>query len=88
MKSVIAGAAALVLTASAVVGATPALAGPGEGHTPTVVCHWVPAHGGSYIEIVVDDDAANGNRNLRAHAHHENDIINPLSGSCGGEIED
>jgi hypothetical protein len=43
--------------------------------------------------IVVDDDGANGNGNGRrdpmAHAHHENDIINPPSGDCGGgETED
>jgi hypothetical protein len=60
--------------------------GNGEGHTPVVVCHWVPAapagshqipgpEGGSYLVIVVDDDGANGNKKLRAHEHHEHDLI-------------
>jgi len=53
--------------------------GQGEGHTPTVVCHWVPTHGGSFVVITVDDDGADGNKNLQAHAGHENDIINPDS---------
>ncbi|MCH8920848.1 MAG: hypothetical protein IIA23_09140 [Chloroflexi bacterium] len=51
----------------------------GGGHTPVVVCHWVPAHGGSFIIITVDDDGADGNNALRAHLHHPNDIINPES---------
>jgi hypothetical protein len=58
------------------------VAGQGEGHTPVVVCHWVPAHGGSFVTIVVDDDAANGNANLQAHAGHVNDIIAPEGGVC------
>ncbi len=64
--------------------------GQGEGHTPVGVCHWVPAHGGSYVFIVVDDDGANGNKNLRAHAHHEFDIIPAYSADdCpGGGVED
>ncbi len=53
--------------------------GQGEGHTPVVVCHWVPAHGGSFIVITVDDDGANGNSALQAHLHHPNDIIKPES---------
>ena len=53
--------------------------GQGEGHTPVVVCHWVPAHGGSFVIITVDDDGADGNNALRAHLHHPNDIINPES---------
>src|SRR2546421_5007789 len=28
----------------------------GVGHTPVTICHWVPAHGGSYITITIDDD--------------------------------
>jgi hypothetical protein len=91
------GLTGAVLLGSAA-GATAAVAanhgnGNGEGHTPTVVCHWVPGVGqrqevpgigGSYIVIVVDDDGAHGNKNLRAHEHHENDIINPPSSDCGG----
>jgi hypothetical protein len=53
-----------------------------EGHTPVVVCHWVPAHDGTFVVITVDDDGADGNKNLEAHAGHENDVINPTSGSC------
>ena len=53
--------------------------GQGEGHTPVVVCHWVPAHGGSFIIITVDDDGANGNNALQAHLGHPNDIIKPAS---------
>jgi hypothetical protein len=71
------------------VGGTAALAaGKSEGHTPVVVCHWVPAHGGSYVRIVVDDDGADGNKNLRAHASHENDIIAPDGGECPSGEED
>jgi len=78
------------------VGGTAVLAanGNGEGHTPVVVCHWVPAapagahlisgpDGGSYVVITVDDDGANGNKNLRAHAHHEHDIFDDPT--CGQE---
>ena len=81
------GAALLAIAAS--VGAPAAFAGPGqgEGNTPTLVCHWVPAHDGSFVVIVVDDDGANGNKNLQAHAQHENDVIAPADGACpdGGE---
>jgi len=55
----------------------------GEGHTPVHVCHWVPAHGGTFIHIVVDDDGADGNKALMAHLGHPNDQIG--SESCGGE---
>jgi ABC-type glycerol-3-phosphate transport system substrate-binding protein len=60
-------------------------AGAGGGHTPITICHWVPAHGGSFIVITVDDDGANGNNNLQAHMGHVNDII-PANddGTCGG----
>jgi hypothetical protein len=77
------------LAAAATLGVTGvrAQSGHGEGHTPVVVCHWVPAHGGTYITIVVDDDGANGNKNLQAHAGHENDIIAPDGGVCPGGIE-
>ncbi len=57
---------------------------PGGGHTPVVVCHWVPAHGGSFVIITVDDDGADGNNSLQAHLGHPNDIINPESlSACG-----
>jgi hypothetical protein len=60
-------------------GATAVVASNGEGHTPVTLCHWVPAHGGSYIVITVDDDGANGNKNLKAHEGHDHDII-PANG--------
>jgi hypothetical protein len=47
----------------------------GKGHTPVTLCHWVPAHGSSYITINVDDDGSRGNKNLQGHAGHEKDII-------------
>ncbi len=56
----------------------------GGGHTPITLCHFVPAHGGSYVVITVDDDAATGNKNGQGHMGHGDDIIpaNP-DGSCG-----
>jgi hypothetical protein len=80
-------AAGIALTASLGVAALASAAPPannGGGHTPVTICHWVPAHGGSFIIITVDDDGSNGNKNLMAHMHHENDIIpaNP-DGTCG-----
>lgn len=59
-----------------------------DQHIATVVCHWTPAHGGWYVDIVVDDDGADGNANLEAHAGHENDVINPEGGVCPGGDED
>lgn len=59
-----------------------------DQHIATVVCHWVPAKGGTVIEIVVDDDGADGNPALQAHYGHENDIINPVGGNCSGGDED
>ena len=58
----------------------------GEGNTPVVVCHWVPAHGGSYVTIVVDDDGANANRSVQAHQGHANDVIG--SSTCDGGGDD
>jgi hypothetical protein len=69
-----------------------------EPHEPVVVCHWVPAapagahptpgpEGGSYLVIVVDDDGANGNKNLQAHEGHEHDII-PGGDRCKKGSED
>ena len=95
MKKIILSTAALALGVSGFVSGSSALAANnnGEGHTPVVVCHWVPAdahgahdieapQGGSYNVIVVDDDGANGNKKLRAHAHHENDVIAPDDNEC------
>jgi len=80
----------VALAAGATLGVTAAQADPGqgEGHTPVVVCHWVPAHGGSFVVITVDDDGADGNKNLQAHAGHENDVIAPVDGVCSGGEED
>ena len=54
----------------------------GEGHTPVTLCHWRPAHGGSYIVITVDDDGADGNVNMKGHAGHEKDIIPAPASGC------
>ncbi len=79
-------AASLAITAGlgAVAGAQAAAPGAGGGHTPITLCHFVPAHGGSYIVITVDDDAATGNKNGKGHMGHGDDIIpaNP-DGTCG-----
>src|SRR5438132_14323468 len=37
-------------------GTVTATANGGVGHTPVTICHWVPAHGGSFITITIDDD--------------------------------
>jgi len=49
--------------------------GRGGGHDPVTICHWVPAHGGSFVVITIDDDGLNG------HGDHENDVI-PASDEC------
>jgi len=54
----------------------------GEGHTPVTLCHFVPAHGGSFITITVDDDGSSGNANLQGHAGHPNDIIPAPADGC------
>lgn len=86
-----------VLAAAGLLGAVVAGVGTAEaapkgdtGHTPVTLCHWVPAHGGSFIVITVDDDGSSGNKNLRGHAHHENDIIPAVDGACpaGGGDDD
>ena len=59
----------------------PAFAGD-SGHTPVTLCHWVPAHGGSFITITVDDDGSDGNSQLQAHLAHDNDIIPAPEGGC------
>lgn len=61
--------------------------GNGEGHTPVTLCHWVPAHGGSYVLITVDDDGSSGNANLQGHAAHENDVL-AVDGACPVEEPD
>jgi hypothetical protein len=100
MKKLALGLLSLSLLTGGGFGVNAALAGNGEGHTPVVVCHWVPAapagnhqiagpDGGSYVVIVVDDDGANGNKNLRAHdpSHHEHDIIGDEDCGVSGEEE-
>jgi hypothetical protein len=57
-----------------------------DEHIATVVCHWTPAHDGWYVEIIVDDDGADGNPALEAHYGHENDIINP-EGGCDLDLD-
>ena len=57
-----------------------------NGHTQVTLCHWVPAHGGSFITITVDDDGSSGNGPLQAHLAHENDIIPAPDGGCDQQI--
>ena len=79
----LAGAAVLGGTFGAAAGSVLSV----DQHIATVVCHWTPAHDGWYVEIVVDDDGADGNAALEAHASHENDIINPEGGSCDLDLD-
>jgi hypothetical protein len=60
-----------------------------NSHTPVTLCHWVPAHGGSYVVITVDDDASTGNKNGKGHMGHDDDIVpaNP-DGTCGAPDPD
>ena len=79
--------AGIALTASlgfAAVASAAAAPDAGGGHTPITLCHFVPAHGGSFVVITVDDDAATGNKNGEGHMGHADDIIpaNP-DGTCG-----
>jgi hypothetical protein len=55
-----------------------------NSHTPVTLCHWVPANGGSYVVITVDDDASTANPSGQGHMSHADDIIpaNP-DGICG-----
>ena len=77
-------AAAVTAGLGAVASVNAAAPGNGGGHTPITLCHFVPAHGGSYIVITVDDDAATGNKNLKGHMGHEDDIIPAnADGTCG-----
>ncbi|MBI5283904.1 MAG: hypothetical protein HY874_02315, partial [Chloroflexi bacterium] len=69
----LAGAVLLATTLTGIAGAV-------SGHDPVAICHWVPAHGGSYMEITVDDDGS-----FQGHADHPNDIIPaPATGCPGG----
>ena len=77
--------AAVAATLSLGIGvAASATAASAESHTPVTLCHYVPAHGGSYVVITVDDDASTGNKNDQGHMGHGDDIIpaNP-DGTCG-----
>lgn len=77
-----------IVTAGFGVAAT-ASAASDNSHTPVTLCHWVPAHGGSYVIITVDDDASTGNKNGKGHMGHGDDIIpaNP-DGTCGAPDPD
>lgn len=81
MKRALIGAVAGIAALGGVLGAAGSALS-ADQHIATVVCHWTPAHGGWYVDIVVDDDGADGNPALEAHSGHENDIINPVGGSC------
>lgn len=76
-------AAAVTAGFGAAVTASAAAPDNGGGHTPITLCHYVPAHGGSYIVITVDDDAATGNKNGQGHMGHGDDIIANSDGTCG-----
>jgi len=74
------GAGGLNVGASATVSAN---ANGGVGHTPVTICHWVPAHGGSYVTITIDDDGLHGHG-----VQHENDIIPaPATGCPGAQVQ-
>src|SRR5438552_10272748 len=53
----------------------------GVGHTPITICHWVPAHGGSYVTITIDDDGLHG------HGGHDNDIIPAPPEGCPAPVQ-
>ena len=54
----------------------------GGGHSPITICHWVPAHGGSFVVITIDENGLHG------HGGHDNDIIPMPAGGCpSGEEE-
>jgi hypothetical protein len=74
-----------VIGAVAAVGAVQASGGDngdsgnnGNGHTPITICHWVPAHGGSFVVITIDEEGLHG------HGDHENDIIPAPEEGCPG----
>jgi hypothetical protein len=52
-----------------------------RGPKPTVlICHWTPAHGGTYVHITAP--------NAGGHARHAHDLIDPAGGVCGAFEED
>ena len=59
----------------------------GADHDRVTLCHWVPAHGGSFITITVDVRGANGNPNDEGHASHPNDIIPAPASGCPSTAE-
>jgi hypothetical protein len=73
----------LTLAATLTLGAGGAVSA-NAAHTPVTLCHWVPAHGGSYVVITVDDSGATANPAGAGHMGHADDIIpaNP-DGTCG-----
>lgn len=89
-RPIIAVLSALVAVAALALGAaTVAQAGGhsdngnnGSAHDKVTLCHWVPAHGGSYIMITVNVRGANGNPNDEGHASHPNDIIPAPATGC------
>ena len=85
--------AGLVLTAAAVAQASGGNNDHGKGgnngsaHDKVTLCHWVPAHGGSFVVITVNVRGADGNPNMQGHAGHPNDIIPmPASGCPAGGV--
>ena len=88
MKRALGSAIAPVAVLGGLYGGAASVGLSADQHIATVVCHWVPAKGGTVVEIVVDDDGADGNPALEAHFGHENDVINPEGGVCPGGDED
>jgi len=82
MKRALTGAIAGVAILGGTFGAAAGSVLSVDQHIATVVCHWTPAHGGWYVDIVVDDDgadqlAANGVFDLarvRPHRRIERDL--------------
>ena len=88
MKRALVGAVAGVAILGGTFGGAASVGLSADQHIATVVCHWTPAHDGWYVDIVVDDDGADGNSALEAHYGHENDVINPEGGVCpGGDLD-
>jgi ABC-type branched-subunit amino acid transport system permease subunit len=96
-KKLVTAGALLAIAFGGAFGVNAVAAGPGQGHTPVVVCHWVPAalggahsiegpDGGSFVVIVVDDDGSTGNGPQKAHFHHDHDLFGDTS--CDSEDDD
>ena len=62
-------AAAVTLVASSVPWLAASATQNSDSSHKVVVCHWVPAQGGTYRRIVIDESGLNG------HSGHVNDII-------------